>query len=216
MVLVKICGNTSKEDAAKALEYGADLIGVIVNVPVKTPRKVSLKTAKEIYSVVPRGKRVMVLMPSGIDEVIRLCSEAEPDYIQLHGGESPELLMELRKVLPCRIIKTIHVSGAGAVDEARKFSSLCDLLLLDTPSASMGGSGVKHDWRVSRDVVSAIEVPVILAGGLNPENVGEAVRRVRPYGVDVSSGVESKPGKKDYDRVKNFIEAAKRANHGNN
>ncbi len=216
MVLVKICGNTSKEDAAKALEYGADLIGVIVEVPVKTPRKVTLMRAKEIYSVVPQGKRVMVLMPSGIDEVMRLCSAAEPDYVQLHGGESPEFLRELRKILQCRIIKTIHVSGAGAVDEARKFSSFCDLLLLDTLSVSMGGSGLKHDWRISKEVVSAVEVPVILAGGLNPENVEEAVRCVRPYGVDVSSGVESKPGKKDYDRVKNFIEAAKRANHGDN
>lgn len=216
MVLVKICGNTSAGDAAKALELGADLVGVIVDVPVETPRKVSLEKAKEIYSVVPKEKRVMVLMPSSVDEVIRFCRDAEPGYIQLHGGESPDFLMELRESVPCRIIKTIHVSGAEALKEARRFSPLCDFLLLDTPSVTMGGSGLKHDWGISREVVLTAEVPVILAGGLSPENVGEAVRRVRPFGVDVSSGVESRPGKKDHRRVKNFIEAAKEANHGNN
>jgi phosphoribosylanthranilate isomerase len=216
MVLVKICGNTTAKDALKAVELGADLIGVIVDVPVNTPRRVSLERAKEIYSVVPKGKRVMVLMPSSVDEALKLCMEAEPDYIQLHGSEGPDFLRKLRESLPCGIIKTIHVSGERALKEAKIFSPLCDYLLLDTPSVSMGGSGMKHDWSISKEVVLTADVPVILAGGLSPENVREAVKQVMPYGVDVSSGVESRPGKKDYERVKNFIEAAKGANHGNN
>jgi phosphoribosylanthranilate isomerase len=216
MVVVKICGNTRAGDAVEALKLGADLVGVIVEVPVKTPRKVSLERAKEIFSAVPKGKRVMVLMPSSVDEVLEFYHEAKPDYVQLHGGESQDFIKELQGSLRCKIIKTIHVSGKRSIKEAETCAPHCDILLLDTPSKTMGGSGMRHDWVISKKIVLSAGAPVILAGGLSPKNVAQAVRMVGPYGVDVSSGVETRPGKKDYLRVKNFIEAAKGAYHGDN
>lgn len=210
MVCVKICGHTNKEDLGESLALGADLVGVIVEVPVDTPRRVTAKKARQIFSAASEG-RVMVIMPSSVEEAQRLCLEVMPDYVQLHGRESVALVRELRRVLPCGIIKTIHVAGREAVREALGYAPYCDYLLLDTPSAAMGGSGRKHDWSVSRAIVRSAEVPVILAGGLNPGNVQEAIRAVKPYGVDVSSGVEAAPGKKDYERVKDFIAAAKEA-----
>lgn len=216
MVFVKICGNTSPEDVALALKFGADLVGVIVDVPVRTPRKVSVEKAGEILSAVPKSKRVAVLMPSMVDEVLKVCDEVEPAYVQLHGGESQNFLEELKESISCGIIKTLHVHGKKAIKEVETFTLYCDMLLLDTPSPTMGGSGRKHDWTVSKEIVSIASIPVILAGGLNPENVGEAVTLVKPFGVDVSSGVEIRPGRKDPARVKNFIEAAKGAYHGDN
>jgi phosphoribosylanthranilate isomerase len=210
MVLVKICGHTSRKDAEKAIALGADLVGVIVEVPVDTPRKVTVEKAKHIFSAVAEG-RVMVIMPSSVEEARRLCLEVMPDYVQLHGRESIALIKELRRVLPYRIIKTIHVAGREAIKEALGYAPYCDYLLLDTPSTAMGGSGKKHDWSISRAIVRSAKVPVILAGGLNPGNVREAIRTVEPYAVDVSSGVEATPGRKDYRKVKDFIAAAKGA-----
>lgn len=210
MVLVKICGNTSKEDALKALELGADFVGVIVDVPVATPRKVSASKAREIFSDLP-GEGVMVLMPESIEQALDYCDRVAPDYLQLHGRESVDFVKKLRKALGCRIIKTVHVAGRDAVKEALEYAPHCDYILLDTPSSSMGGSGLKHDWVISKEIVRSAKVPVIIAGGLNPSNVAEAIRVVKPYAVDVSSGVESLPGKKDHGKVKNFIAAAKQA-----
>lgn len=209
MVLVKICGNTSKEDALMALNLGADLVGVIVDVPVATPRKVSASNAREILSDV-QGRGVMVIMPEGVEQALDYCDRVDPDYVQLHGGESVDFVKELRN-LSCGIIKTVHVAGRDAITDALKYASYCDYLLLDTPSAGMGGSGLKHDWVISREIVRSAKVPVILAGGLNPGNVEEAVRAVKPYAVDAASGVESRPGKKDYNKVKDFIAVAKQA-----
>lgn len=209
MVLVKICGNTNRTDALIAMELGADFVGVIVEVPVSTPRKVRANKAREILSDIPGG--VMVLMPRSVEQALDYYHRVAPEYVQLHGKESLDFVKKLRKTLPCKIIKTLHVLNKSSVKEALEYAPFCDYLLLDTPSVNMGGSGLKHDWNISKEIVQAVKVPVILAGGLNPGNVGEAVKTVEPFAVDVSSGVESKPGKKDYGKVKNFIAAAKQA-----
>lgn len=206
MVFVKICGHTSMEDLTKSLELGADLVGVIVEVPVDTPRKVTADKAKKIFTGITKGK-VMVVMPASVEQAQRLYQVVRPDYMQLHGRESVHFVKKLRN-LSCRIIKTIHVAGRETIREALEYAPYCDYLLLDTPSTSMGGSGLKHDWAISREIVRSARVPVILAGGLNPGNVREAIRIVKPYAVDVSSGVESSPGKKDYEKVKRFIQNA--------
>lgn len=206
---VKICGNTNRKDALAAAKLGADLVGAIVEVPVDTPRKVTAQEAKEILAdfSTPSGK-VIVIMPRTIEEAAALYEEIRPDFVQLHGDESLQFVKELRSLIPCNIIKTIHVDKAS-INEAKRFSRYSDALLLDTPSEQLGGSGRTHDWALSRKIVEAAGVPVILAGGLTPENVAEAIRSVRPYAVDVSSGVEKKEGKKDYAKVKKFIKNAK-------
>lgn len=210
MVKVKICGNTNAEDAAECAKLGADFVGVIVDVPVETPRKVTAAKASEIFSAVSASAgKVAVIMPKTADEAVALYRKVHPDFLQLHGTESAALVKKLGSLVQCKIIKTVHVEGESSIEEAEKFSRHCDMLLLDTPSVKMGGSGKMHDWSVSRRIVEKVGIPVILAGGLNPENVREAIEAVEPYAVDVSSGVEKMEGRKDYAKVKKFIKSAK-------
>lgn len=206
---VKICGNTSRKDALAAARLGADFVGAVVEVPVDTPRKVTAQEARGILDVHGAG-RVIVIMPRSIEEAVALYEEIRPDFVQLHGSGDVQFVRELRSLIPCNIIKTIHVTEAS-ISEAKRFSRYSDALLLDTPSEQLGGSGKTHDWKLSRKIVEAVGIPVILAGGLTPENVTEAIRVVKPYAVDVSSGVEKKEGKKDYAKVKKFIKNAKLA-----
>ncbi len=213
MVRIKICGNTSVQDALRCAELGADAVSVIVEVPVDTPRNVSMAEAREIISSLPVFvDGVAVVMPANVEEALRFYEEIRPEAIQLHGGESPEFVGELREALPCRLIKTISVEDESSLERAMEFSRICDALLLDTPSPQLGGSGLTHNWELSKRIVEESEVPVILAGGLNPENVGEAVKFVKPYAVDVVSGVEKEEerGRKDYSKVEKFIEEARR------
>jgi phosphoribosylanthranilate isomerase len=210
MVKVKICGHTSVEDAKGSVESGADYIGVIVEVPVDTPRKVSREKAREILDAVgDKIETVMVMMPSTIGEAVALYEAVEPSLIQLHGGESLQFCRTLAKRLPCRIMKAVHVKDRDSVDEAKAYGEVCDHLLLDTPSLAMGGSGQVHDWGIARTIIETVKVPVFLAGGLNPHNIGRAIREVAPYGVDVASGVENGPGVKDSEAVGDFILRAK-------
>jgi phosphoribosylanthranilate isomerase len=210
MVSVKICGNTSTRDAEKIAELGADYIGVIVEVPVNTPRKVSTTKAREILSAIEyEATGVAVIMPRTLEEAVNLYEEVKPDFLQLHGNEDVMFVKKLRALVPCNIIKTVHVGGEEAIAEAKKYSKFCDAILLDTKSKKMGGTGEVHDWEVSRRIVEALDKPVFLAGGLTPENVRDAIKAVNPYAVDVSSGVEREKGKKDLEKVEKFLEAAK-------
>lgn len=210
MVRVKICGITRFEDALECARLGADTIGVIVEVPVDTPRKVSADKAKRIFEVLPNGiERFAVIMPRDIEETVRLFNIVKPDVLQLHGNESPSLVAAVKNKLRCKIAKTIHVHSDSSIREALKYSKYCDYLLLDTPSKIGGGSGKVHDWAVSKRIVEDVGVPVIMSGGLSLENVEAAVKMVKPFCVDVSSGVESRPGVKDIEKVRRFIENAK-------
>lgn len=207
---VKICGNTNRRDALASARLGADFVGAIVEVPVNSPRKVTAQEAKEILADFPfPAGRVIVIMPKTAEEAVVLYEEIHPDFVQLHGSENVQFVRELRGTIPCNIIKTIHVKDETSIQEAKKFARYSDALLLDTSSKQLGGSGRTHDWNLSRKIVEAVSIPVILAGGLTPENVAEAIRVVKPYGVDVSSGVEKKEGRKDYSKVKKFIRNAK-------
>jgi|Deesub1362A_J573_1020465.scaffolds.fasta_scaffold00051_138 phosphoribosylanthranilate isomerase len=209
MVAVKICGNTEPELAVKIAQMGADYIGVIVEVPVNTPRKVTASKAREILRAVEyEASGVAVIMPTTIEEAVRLYNTVRPDYLQLHGNEPPAFVKQLRSLIPCNIIKTIHV-GEDAIKKAKDHSKFSDAILLDTSSKEMGGSGETHDWEISRRIVEEVEKPVFLAGGLTPENVKDAIKVVRPYAVDVSSGVETEKGIKDLEKVKRFIEMAR-------
>ncbi|MFQ5975173.1 MAG: phosphoribosylanthranilate isomerase [Candidatus Hydrothermarchaeales archaeon] len=212
MVKVKICGITSKEDAANCLRLGADAIGTVVDVPVDTPRKITTTKAGDIHSSLPfLTPGVAVIMPKSVEETVEMVLKIRPYAVQLHGNESIEFLKELKDRLQIKIIKTVHVKDEKAFKAAYEYSKYCDAILLDTATSKLGGSGLKHDWGISKKIVGNIKKPVILAGGLRPENVKEAVREVMPYGVDVSSGVESEAGRKDYDMVKRFIDNAKGA-----
>ncbi len=206
---VKICGHKTVGDAKKSVGLGADFIGVIVEVPVDTPRKISRREAKEIIAQLePHARGVMVIMPDSVEEAVELYEVVKAPFIQLHGNESAEFVKELKSRVPCKIIKAIHVKE-GSKELAREHAKFADILLLDTASEKAGGSGIVHDWRISKEIIEEVEIPVLLAGGLNPENVKDAIDATKPYGVDTASGVESYPGVKDYKKVNDFIKKSK-------
>ncbi len=213
-VKVKICGNTNINDAVLAARAGADAIGVI-NV-ANTPRYVSPDEANRIFRSLPPfvAKVLVVVLDTGnVSEQIDMIEATGANYVQLHGEEPVELVEEVRSSLADHIgiIKKIGVRGDinACIEHAKAYEDIVDAILLDTVAGKqIGGTGKKHDWNISRAIVEAVDTPVILAGGLTPENVADAISKVRPYAVDVSSGVEREPGRKDADKVKRFIEAA--------
>jgi phosphoribosylanthranilate isomerase len=202
MVEVKICGLTTVEDAIRCIDAGTDAIGL--NFWSGSPRFVDLSTAKEIVGAAgDHAQMVGVFVDAEPEQIRQILSETGIAWAQLHGDEAPACVAEL---LP-NAYKAIGVRDGGAVQLARTFPG--EHLLLDASVPGMpGGTGRTFDWAIAAEV--AKERKLTLAGGLNPDNVNEAVRLVRPFRVDVASGVESSPGRKDPDLVRRFIEAAKR------
>jgi phosphoribosylanthranilate isomerase len=210
MYRVKICGHTDLPDALESARLGADAVGVIVEVPVRTHRNLTASEAGEILRRLPSTVRgVAVIIPPSLDEALRLYREVNPSVLQLHGRESPEFVAELKSRISAPLVKTLHVTEEDALSKAAAYEDHCDALLLDTQTERYGGSGRTHNWEISREIVKQVRKPVLLAGGLTPENVREAILRVRPWGVDVASGVEGSDGKKDYGKVRRFVEVAR-------
>jgi phosphoribosylanthranilate isomerase len=203
MVEVKVCGLTSVDDAVRCVGLGVDAIGL--NFWSGSPRSTDVATAKNIVRAVGgRVQTVGVFVDASLAEVLEIMQETGIEWAQLHGDEPPELVASL---LP-HAYKAIGVKDGSAIDDARRFPG--DHLLVDASVPGMpGGTGRTFDWAIAKAI--ARERRLTLAGGLTPENVAEAVRTVRPFRVDVASGVESAPGKKDPALVRAFVEAAKRA-----
>lgn len=203
MVAVKICGVTSPDEADAAVAAGADAIGLNFYPP--SPRCLGVTVARGIVERVgDRALTVGVFVDmdnAGIEEV-RAATGLR--CVQLHGAEDPAQLLPL---LP-HAYKALRVRGRGALDEAARYAG--EHILLDAyVPGEPGGTGATFDWAIAAEL--AARRNVTLAGGLTPDNVEEAVRRVRPFCVDVASGVESAPGRKDLDMVRAFIQAARRA-----
>lgn len=214
MVKVKICGFTEPEDVGEACKAGADMIGAIVDTPSR--RSVTPKRAMNIFSIVPKPiARVAVMTPEDAPHAIRIVRELWPDYLQTHGPMTVAELKEIKEATGVRIIATLSVpkkvgDPQKITAQALEIAKVADFVLVDTEHAGAGGgTGLTHDWNVSRLVRETIDRPLILAGGLNPGNVRAAIETVEPYGVDVASGVESEVGKKDPKLVREFIRAAK-------
>lgn len=210
MAKVKICGITNSEDATLAVEAGADAIGVIVD--IESPRKVDIEKAGEILNSVPLFvSRVVVLMPKSIQDAAGIADELNPDAIQLHGNESFDFILELKNDITAKIIKVIHIDDNTKINSILQYAEVSDAILVDTKVGNLpGGTGKTHDWKNSRMVCDIIKPRhLILSGGLNPENVRDAINVVDPYAIDVSSGVELMPGKKDAGKIKEFIDAVR-------
>jgi phosphoribosylanthranilate isomerase len=209
MVKVKICGVTSQADAEMCVKLGADFIGNIVDIP-SSPRSISIEKSREILrSLSERARGIIVMAPQSVGDVKKVVEIIQPWGVQLHGGENLEFVKKFKEEISCQAIKVIHIKGEESIAEALAFSDHCDALLLDTHSTGLGGSGETHNWDISSQIVDTADCKVFLAGGLNPENVRKARDSVAPYCVDVSSGVEAMPGKKDPEKVRRFIEEAK-------
>lgn len=208
---IKVCGIRSVEEAAGAVGAGATAIGVLVGVAESVPDRVAPDVGKKIAASVPGGvTTVMVTHLTDPEEVADIASYMKVRAVQVHGDMDVRGLRTLRSLLPgVLIIKTIHVTGDEAAFMAREFAAAADMLLLDTAAwGKIGGTGVTHDWSVSAEIVESSRVPVILAGGLNPENVAAAIEQVKPDGVDANSGLEHGDGSKDFEKVKAFVAAA--------
>ncbi len=198
---VKICGITRPEDAVLCKELGADLIGVILY--PKSPRFVPKDKRKEILQSAGEKIKVAVMVNPSKEEVFEVLDEGF-DLVQLHGDESLELAMSVGIE---RVIKAFRVRDRVPTIENGWRNAYA--ILLDTFSKeSYGGTGKTFNWDIARSVVDR-GFKVLLSGGLNPENVAEGIGKVKPFGVDVSSGVELSPGIKDRDKLEKFIKEAK-------
>ena len=202
---IKICGITRVEDARMAWAAGADALGL--NFYPRSSRYVVPEVAAALARTRPAlGAVVGVFVnaaPEHIREVVRTCALTA---VQLHGDEPPEACADYG--VP--VIKALRVRSAEDVTRARAYVGVGDVtaLLLDGAAPGYGGGGVGFDWSLVAGLAD-VGVPVLVAGGLNPANVAEAVRATRPYGVDVASGVETRPGIKDADAVRAFVRAAR-------
>jgi phosphoribosylanthranilate isomerase len=210
---VKICGVRTVEDAMKCVDSGADAVGMLL---APSPRRIPAEQARDIVeSLPPFVTPVIVMMPSAAEEAIEAARAISPGALQLQGDEPPEMLVKINRALPgVRLIKAVHVGGGDELVKARLYENVADAILLDTVSPERGGSGQTHDWSVSRKVVASIKKPVVLAGGLNPHNVAGAIKAVRPYAVDVASGVEAEGRIKDMALINTFIRNAREASNG--
>jgi phosphoribosylanthranilate isomerase len=153
-------------------------------------------------------------MPNCLEDAARVAHELRPDYLQIHSNFTAEQLEKLKELAGAKIIGVVaipqKIGDEGAIlNRAREVSKAADYVLLDTKGPAGGGTGLTHDWNFSRKIRESLDKPVFLAGGLNPSNVREAIKVVRPHGVDVASGVESSPGKKDPKLMRAFIKAAR-------
>jgi phosphoribosylanthranilate isomerase len=214
-IWVKICGNTSLEDAWLAAEAGADAVGFVF---ASSPRRV---TAEQVAAITPRLpdalEKIGVFVDSPLEEIEAIVRHSGLTGVQLHASGSAELPSQLRRRLGpgLRILRVVHF-GADAVEQATALAqdNNIDAVLLDSRTATaVGGTGIAFDWdRAAKLLFGRGERQrYIAAGGLNPDNVPDAVARLHPWGVDVASGVEAAPGRKDPDKVRIFVAKARAA-----
>ena len=212
MVRVKICGNRSSEDFRLAVEAGADAVGFIVGTRYQTEDSLEPSVAQDyVKCTSPFVKTVLVTHLVEANEILTLHATVGASIIQLHDEVNPREIQIIRKEHPTiPLIKAIPVINESAIELARAYAPYVHALLLDSRTADrIGGTGVIHDWTISRRIVAAVSKPVILAGGLTPSNVEEAIKTVQPYGVDVNSGVENAEGNKESTKLRKFARLAR-------
>jgi phosphoribosylanthranilate isomerase len=203
MTLVKICGITDAGDARVAADAGADAVGLIF---AESPRRVGVEEARRISIALPENIiRVGVFVDEEPAEVLRISREVGLDLAQLHGEESPEAVTALRES-GVKVMKALQVRDAASLKALDGFEA--DLFLLDAHSErARGGTGERFDWGVAKSVRGRDNI--VVSGGLGPENVREAIEFFEPYGVDASSSLEDGPGRKNGERVRRFVLAAR-------
>ena len=202
MTKIKICGIKTVEDALAAMDAGADLIGF--NFYPKSPRYIDVGQCRDIMAVMRKYSQIMyvgVFVNASATEICATLETAALTLAQLHGDETSEMVQALDGKAFKAFRGVPRILNGFARDDA-------PVLLVDASvKGTYGGTGITADWKNAAEL--AKQVPLLLAGGLTPENVADAVRKVRPWGVDVASGVESAPGKKDPARMKAFVQAVK-------
>lgn len=220
---VKICGLSTPETLQTAIESGARFVGFVFYPP--SPRNISFDTAFELARQVPTGVRTTALFVDPDDILLeRVLTGIQIDLVQLHGNETPERITEIKNRFHIPVMKAIRVATPDDLKDIEAYEKVADWLLFDTKvealpsnqpisqSASQplpGGTGQSFDWNLLKD--KTFQKPWMLGGGLNADNIGEALSTLSPTAVDISSGVESAPGIKDPEKIKTFIAAVKSA-----
>ena len=214
MCRVKICGIKSVHEGKLADRLGADALGLLVGQIHTSDDFISPQMALEICTAIsPYIVPVLVTHLEDPGSIVELARLLPCPTIQLHGDITVTLLRELSRLLrPKRLIARVSVEGETSIQRAVELSAYADAIVLDTIDRStdrVGGTGLVHDWSISARIVKESRVPIVLAGGLTPENVGEAVRIVKPWAVDVNSGVKKRDGAKDAKRISSFIKSVR-------
>lgn len=210
---VKICGTATFADLDCAVAAGADAVGFLMGITHVTQDAVTPETAAAMVATLPPFiVPVAVTHLTKPSDLIRIVELSRCTTLQIQDMVTPDDIAEVREALPyLRIMKAVHVMDESAIATAKYFSDTADAILLDTRTADrIGGTGITHDWNISAKIVKECSCPVILAGGLTPENVTEAIIRVRPYAVDVHTGVK-KNGVRDAERTRAFVANARTA-----
>ena len=205
-IQVKICGLTRPEEAVACAEAGADAVGLVFF--PKSPRHVSLDRAREISTALaPAVARMGVFVDAGLDAVMETATCCGLTGVQLHGNETPEEVDRLR-AQGLVVIKALFANRAPGFDAAARYAPTA--FLAECAGGTLpGGNAIAWDWSTARDLGRVY--PLVLAGGLAPDNVGDAIAAAAPAAVDVSSGVEAAPGRKDLEKVRRFIDAVRRS-----
>ena len=210
MTRVKICCISSNNEAQLAIKYGASAIGLVSKMP-SGPGVISEESIIEIAKLVPPGISTFLLTSEqSVNEIIKQLRRCGTNTIQICDKLISGTYYGLRKALPgIKIVQVIHVTGEESICEAMDVSKNVDGILLDSGNQKLavkelGGTGRTHDWSISRKIVKSVSVPVFLAGGLNPENVSDAIQQVQPFGVDICSGVRTN-GNLDERKLKSFF-----------
>jgi phosphoribosylanthranilate isomerase len=212
-LIVKICGIRTPRMLEAVIEAGADMVGFVHF--SRSPRHVDLERLPELISMARGQVETAVMLVNPDNSCVMEIAALSPDWIQLHGPETPHRVETIRDEAGIAVLKAIPIGSAEDVAHVKDFADVADRLLLDAKppkgAERPGGHGVVFDWSLLKALDPS--VPFMLSGGLTPETVGAAIKAVRPFGVDVSSGVETAPGQKDAGLIRAFIEAA-RAAHG--
>ncbi|MDE0197133.1 MAG: phosphoribosylanthranilate isomerase [Caldilineaceae bacterium] len=213
MTVLKLCGTTSARDAQ--LARAADFCGILVGVEW-SERSLSLREAAEVAGASSVKNVILLCNPSAAfaEEVSRTL---RPHALQLHCHEPPALVSELKSSLPCEIWKTVHLPSLDGQATPKEYAAAgADAFLVDSVDVSegferLGGTGKVGDWTAVTALKEKIDIPIFLAGGINPDNVADAVRQVQPHGIDLCSGVEVRRGERDPKKVESLIRRFRRA-----
>lgn len=213
-VRIQIAGVSTLEEALATADAGADALGFTVRLPHGVHDGLTEAKARGIIAALPPFvASVAITYVETARDAVDLCRYLGVTTLQLHGPfPAPELPL-IRAGLPhLKLIRSVHVTGPEAIAQARGLARHVDALLLDTydpATGRHGATGLTHDWSISRQIVAELRVPVILAGGLTPDNVAAAIAAVRPWGVDVHTGVEDADGSRNLDKLRAFVAAAR-------
>lgn len=221
--MIQIYSIQTVEEALQCVQAGAEAIGVAVATGANLPAEVPEATCAEIFAALEgRAQRVLLVVTQTEEETVEYVRRLQPDILQLCGNllpATPELAAQCRAVRPgLRVLQAVGVDGPEAIDRAKYFAGFCDMLILDSIApgiAGIGAAGRTHDWSIDAEIVRSVPCPVVLAGGLDAENVRTAIEAVRPWGVDsftrTSDRLPDGGSRKNIEKVRAFVQAAHEA-----